>query len=280
MAAQQAVTNRNADVPAASLPCVDLLGVKFHKVTAAGAASHILEELDAGRGGVLVTPNLHLMYLMERNPDFARIVRNADLVTADGMPPVWASRLQGTPLPERVPGSDLIFVVPEFAARAGRSVFFLGGSCDAAGATARALSERHPSLKVAGFYCPPMGFEKNDLEWMKISQLLLAARPEIIFVALGSPKQEAAIERLRALLPGSWWIGVGYAMSFASGQARRAPMWMQRIGLEWVHRFLHEPRRLFARYFINGVPLAAKLFATAVLRRLGILRMPGEPSTT
>lgn len=275
IASRQVVEVVAADRPfRAAIPSIDLLGVRFDGVTAAGAARHILDALDAGRGGVLVTPNLHLMHLTRRDPDFARMVREADLVTADGMPPVWASRLQGTPLPERVPGSDLIFVVPEFAARAGRSVYFLGGAPGAAEESMRVLARRYPALKAAGSYCPPMGFEKNEAEWERMSARLLAARPDIIFVALGSPKQEAVIERLRRLLPGSWWLGVGYALSFASGQARRAPKWAQRAGLEWIHRFVQEPRRLFSRYFVHGIPFAMMLFGSAGLRRLGVLPLP------
>src|SRR6185369_10844447 len=133
---------------------------------------------------------------------------------------------------------------------------------------AKTLLEKNPSLKIAGTYWPPPGFDKSDQEIVKIVEALAAAQPDIVFVALGSPKQEHLIERIRGELPGAWWLGVGISFSFVCGNVRRAPRWMQLIGLEWVHRFLQEPRRLFKRYFVSGLPFATSLLTHAAATRL------------
>ena len=103
----------------------------------------------------------------------------------------------------------------------------------------------------------------------EIIQVLSETRPDIVYVALGSPKQEKLIARLRPVLPGAWWLGVGNSFSFLSGEVRRAPVWMQRTGVEWVHRLIQEPRRLFRRYVVDGLPFAARMFAAALRARFG-----------
>ena len=247
------------------LPTVDLRGVRVHAVSEADAICHMMAELDAGRGGMVVTPNLDHLHRCLHDIAFAAMVSEADLVLADGMPLVWAARLQGTPLPQRVAGSNLITSLSQGAAHAGRSVFLLGGSPGTAEGAARALSEKFPSLKVVGTLCPPVGFE-NDVGMMaEIIQKLSAARPDIVFVALGSPKQERLIVKLRPLLPHSWWLGVGISFSFLCGDVRRAPLWMQRCGMEWLHRLVQEPRRLFRRYVVVGIPFAFSLLGKSTL---------------
>jgi N-acetylglucosaminyldiphosphoundecaprenol N-acetyl-beta-D-mannosaminyltransferase len=97
---------------------------------------------------------------------------------------------------------------------------------------------------------------------------LLASSPDVVFVALGSPKQERVIGELRSLLPAAWWLGIGISFSFVSGAVQRAPLWVQRLGLEWLHRLVQEPRRLARRYLVDGLPFAARLFANALVQRL------------
>jgi len=264
----QAATRRPEALGNRTLPAVELNGVSLHSITEAGCIDHILSELDNARGGVVVPPNLDHLRRCKKKVSFSALVAEADLVVADGMPLVWASRLQKTPLPERVAGSDLISSLSARAAERGRSIYMLGGAPGTAHAAAKVLQQRHPNLHVAGVCCPPFGFEKDDAHVQRIAEDLAAAQPDIIFVALGSPKQELLIERIRRYCPNAWWLGVGNSFSFLSGDVRRAPLWMQKRGLEWAHRLLQEPRRLFKRYLVFGIPFALKLFAGATVKRL------------
>ncbi len=249
------------------LPTVRLRGVNLHAITEAGCIQHVLNALDQGHGGVVVTPNLDHLRRCLKDIRFGALVAEADLVVADGMPLIWASRLQGTPLPERVAGSDLISSLSAAAAEKGRSIFLLGGAPNTAEGAARVLQQRHPNLKIAGTHFPPMGFEEDDKAIEAMIAQLQAAKPDIVYVALGSPKQELLIEQLRRLLPQAWWLGVGNSFSFLCGHVPRAPLWMQKSGLEWAHRLIQEPRRLFKRYVVVGLPFAVSMLAVAISQR-------------
>jgi N-acetylglucosaminyldiphosphoundecaprenol N-acetyl-beta-D-mannosaminyltransferase len=242
--------------------------VKLHAVTESQVINHILDALDGGRGGVVVTPNLDHLRRYVRDLSFGALIAEADLIVADGMPLVWASRLQGTPLPERVPGSTLISTLSAAAGARKRTVFMLGGDHGTADAAAAALQLKYPSCLVVGTHFPPFGFQDNPKDMSVIIQKLSDAKPDIVYVALGSPKQEVLIGRLRSILPNAWWIGVGNSFSFLAGRVRRAPVWMQRIGMEWMHRLCQEPKRLFKRYLIVGVPFAASLLTKSTMRGL------------
>lgn len=252
--------------PSARLPRVHLHGMSVHAMTEVACVRHILDELDAGRGGWVVTPNLDHARRWRRDPDFADLCRRADLVTADGMPLVWASRLQGTPLPERVAGSNLIDSLSRAAADRGRSVFLLGGDEGVAEEAADVLKRRYPTLRIAGTHYPPFGFEHDRAQSAAIVESVTKAAPDIVFVAVGSPKQERLIAQLRPLLPQTWWLGVGISFSFLADRVKRAPRWMQRMGLEWVHRLAQEPRRLGRRYLVEGMPFATTLLAASTWR--------------
>ncbi len=261
--------HRRIDPPVRSprrLPIIDLHGVKLHAVTEKECIQHILDELTSNRGGVVVTPNLDHLRRCVRDLNFGALVAEADLIVPDGMPLVWASRIQGTPLPERVAGSNLISSLSAAAAESGRSIFLLGGAEGTAEGAAKLLIERHPNLKIAGTFCPRLGFDKNPKQMAEIAQKLTETKPDIVFVALGSPKQEHVIAKLRPSLAGAWWLGVGVSFSFLTGHVKRAPLWMQRLGIEWLHRLFQEPRRLFKRYVVVGIPFASSLFSRATVR--------------
>lgn len=249
------------------LPVVRIRGVELHAITEQQCIDHILDALKSGFGGSVVTPNLDIIRRCTRDLNFAALVSEADLVVADGTPLIWASRLAGTPLPQRIAGSDLIKSLTAAAAIAGRSVFLLGGLPCAAEGAAAVLKAASPSLVVAGTYCPPVGFENDPDEMDRISQMLADARPDIVWVALGSPKQENLINRLRDVLPAAWWLGVGISFSFLTGDVRRAPRWLQKLGLEWLHRMSQEPKRLAKRYLVDGLPFCASLMLGAALQR-------------
>jgi N-acetylglucosaminyldiphosphoundecaprenol N-acetyl-beta-D-mannosaminyltransferase len=249
-----------------ALPEVELCGLGVHAMSQVECVEHVLSELDAGRGGWVVTPNLDHLRRARRDGEFRALCAEATLRVVDGQLLVWALALQRTPVPERVTGSDLVPALAAAAAARARSVFLLGGNPGTADAAAAVLRARHPGLAVAGTACPPPGFDTDALAMARLARALLDARPDVVSVALGSPKQERVIQHLRRDLPGVWWLGVGIAFSFLAGEVRRAPRWMQHAGLEWLHRVGQEPGRLFARYFVHGLPFAARLLASAAVR--------------
>jgi N-acetylglucosaminyldiphosphoundecaprenol N-acetyl-beta-D-mannosaminyltransferase len=254
--------------PGSDLPAVRVGGVRIHALTEAQSVEHILGQLDAGRGGWVVTVNLDHLRLFSRHPEYAGLCALASLTVADGMPLVWASSLQGTPLPERIAGSSLLWSLTAGAARSGRAVFLLGGSPGTAHGAALVLRQRYPALRVAGTHCPSAGFENDPQSISNLAARLSAAAPDIVYVGLGKPKQDLLINQLGARLPQTWFVGVGISFSFVCGAMLRAPAWMQRLGLEWLHRLAQEPRRLAARYLVHGVPMAAGLLSGAAIQRL------------
>lgn len=249
-------------------PTVELEGVRLHALDEPQCVTLVVEASAAGRGGWIVTPNLDHQRRLRADDALRARYRRADLSVADGMPLVWACRLQGTPLPGRVAGSDLIWSLSGAAAVRGLSVYLLGGDPGTADEAARSLCAHYADLRVAGTACPAPGFEGRSGELQDLIVRLAAARPDIVFVALGSPKQEALIERLRPVLPAAWWMGVGISFSFLAGRVQRAPPWVRRLGCEWIHRTAQEPRRLVRRYLIEGLPFAAALLARSALRGL------------
>ncbi len=255
-----------------SLPRVLLRGVQIHAITEAQCVEHIFHELDTGRGGCVVTHNLDHLRRLEKDRSFAALSASASLVLADGMPLIWASRLVGQPLPQRVTGSNLVSSLSAAAAQRGRSIFLLGGAPGTAHAAACVLRQRHPTLSIAGVACPPVGFDSDSQYVTRLVSTLTAADPDIIFVALGSPKQEQLIHRLHRQLPDAWWLGVGISFSFLCGHVRRAPRWMRRVGLEWAHRLAQEPWRLGRRYLLEGLPFGIRLLASSAWQALSMRR--------
>lgn len=243
-------------------------GVVVDAVSEADAVAQIIEAASMDVGGLVVTPNIDHLHLIDRGSWLGAAYAEADLTLADGMPLVWASRLLGQPLPERVAGSSLLWSLSAAAARAGIGVYLLGGSPGAAETTARALRQRHPDLIVAGTSCPPRGFERRRGAIDDIAAELRAAAPGIVFTALGAPKQELLNARLHRELPNVWFLGVGAALDMAAGHVQRAPRWAQRAGVEWVYRLVQEPRRMAHRYLVAGIPYATRLlFHAAVAGR-------------
>lgn len=250
------------------LPVTCLPGLRLHAITRARCVSFVMEELGAGRGGVIVTPNLDHLRRLQRDASFRALYDAARLRVADGMPLLWAARLQGTPLPERVAGSDLTHdLAAGLATRRGR-LYLLGGDPGVAQQAGSVLASVHPGLELAGVACPQPGFESDPAAMVALREALVGANPDLVYVALGSPKQERLIHELRSLLPRTWWIGVGISFSFVTGAVRRAPRWMRACGLEWMHRLAQEPRRLARRYLLDGIPFALWLLPACVLRRL------------
>ncbi|MCW2763569.1 MAG: glycosyl transferase, WecB/TagA/CpsF family [Marmoricola sp.] len=251
-------------------------GIGFDVVTETQVAARVMDELDAGRGGCIVTPNVDI-HRQLRRPEYADIAERADLVVADGMPIVWASRLQGDPLPERVSGASLVWGLSRAAASRGRTVFLLGAQPEVAALAAEVLAHRVPGLEVVGTCSPEPGFERSDEEFAGFTELLVRAAPDLVFCAFGFPKQERCMVRLMEQLPTAWFLGCGGSLDFIAGKTRRAPGFLQRAGLEWLHRLAQEPRRLGRRYLVHGLPHAARLLVrSSALGLAGRARARGD----
>jgi N-acetylglucosaminyldiphosphoundecaprenol N-acetyl-beta-D-mannosaminyltransferase len=239
----------------------------------AGVVDFVVDAWTMGRGGSIVTVNIDILRRMVADQELARLVGGASLVVADGMPLVWAARLAGRPLPERVTGAALVLALSAAAATSTRSLYLIGGDTGIPEAAGAALSQRFPGVRIAGTESPPFGFEHDEERVAGILARVSTARPGLVLVGLGCPKQENLIARMRPLLPQAWFLGCGAGIPMAAGQFRRAPTVMQRMGAEWVHRLALEPRRLARRYLVDDLPFALALLGGAAVERVG--RRPG-----
>ena len=232
---------------------VDLFGLSIHNVTLDGSLRWLKESLSGAGRHYVVTLNVDHVVRLQKDPEFRQAYRGASLVVADGMPILWASRLLGKPLKERVTGSDLVPGACRLAAGSGHAVYFLGGSKGVAEKAAENLRSVLPALRVAGCDSPPFGFESDPLEDQRVVERINQAKPDILFLALGAPKQEkwvaGHIHRLEIKVA----FCIGSALDYPAGAAKRAPRWMQRGGLEWLWRLFREPRRLVYRYLVDDM---------------------------
>lgn len=245
-----------------------IMGLRVAALTEHDAVQNVIGSALEDAGTWMITANLDHLRRYHCEPLARRLLDSADAVVADGAPLVWASRIAGTPLPERVAGADLVWSVSAAADRAGVPIFLLGGNPGVADASARILRAHFPGLDICGTLCPPLGFERDVDEMARIELAVKRAQPGVVMVALGFPKQDILIERLRLALPGVSFIGIGISLSFVCGDEPRSPAWTQAAGLEWVHRLIHEPTRLARRYVIRGIPFAARLLCSAAKHRV------------
>jgi N-acetylglucosaminyldiphosphoundecaprenol N-acetyl-beta-D-mannosaminyltransferase len=251
-----------------SLPTCELLGMTLARTDETGLLDHMFGGLARGAGGWVVTANLDFLRRYVKHPEMRSLYGAADIAVADGMPLVWAARLQGDQLPERVAGSALVWSLAERAAREGRSIYLLGGEPRANEEAVGVLRGRWPALTVVGHSSPTVASPPTPAQLAPLRDELVRLAPDLILVGMGSPKQEQLIQALRPYLPKAWMMGVGISFSFVSGRVRRAPVWMQKSGLEWVWRLSQEPRRLARRYLVEDLPFSVELFARALWRRV------------
>lgn len=223
----------------------------------------------------IATVNAQFIDLARHHSRFAGILDRCELCVADGIPLVWASRLLGSPLPGRVNGTDLMIRLSQEAARQGWSVYFLGGRPGAGEAAARHLAQDYPGLRVVGIDCPPMGFANDPAADAAASRRIEDCAPDIVFVALGAPRQELWIDAHRHL-PAKVMLGVGGSFELVAGTLRRAPVFLQKTGCEWLWRLAMEPGRLWKRY-LTGNSIFVAIVLTQWLARLGSsLRTPAS----
>jgi N-acetylglucosaminyldiphosphoundecaprenol N-acetyl-beta-D-mannosaminyltransferase len=253
---------------------IGILGAYVDCVTLAEATQRVHEFIESGLPHQVVTVNVDFIRQAQDDKLFMEVINRSDLAIADGMPLVWASGWLGDKLPERVTGVELVDQCCGFAAREGYRVFLLGGADGVAQSAAGVLTERHPGLQVAGAYSPPIG-EFSEEEDRKIVEMIKEARPHILLVAFGAPKQDTWIAKHQQSLSVPLALGVGGVFNFLTGRVKRAPIWMQRRGLEWLYRVSQEPARLWRRYFVNDLPVVTRLaFVALQMRMLSLFMSP------
>jgi N-acetylglucosaminyldiphosphoundecaprenol N-acetyl-beta-D-mannosaminyltransferase len=228
------------------MPRVDILGVHIDAQTFAEATTTLLQwTQDDGKRYVCTCPVYTLMMCRE-NPDVDRALNRADMVTADGIPVVWLQRRLGVGNAERVYGPDLLLALCEAS---GIRHAFWGGLPGVPEMLVAKLTERFPGINIVGSYAPPVSELYGRVDQAAVERLN-ASGAQIVWVGLGSPKQDLWMALHRPLLEAPLLIGVGAAFDLIAGTKRQAPRWMQRSGLEWVYRLLQEPGRLGRRYLV------------------------------
>ncbi|RJP18241.1 MAG: WecB/TagA/CpsF family glycosyltransferase [Candidatus Omnitrophota bacterium] len=256
---------------------IEILGVQIDNITGDEALDRIRRMIVSGRPHQIITPAIEQVICARRDAEFNRVLAEADLVVPDGMQVIFASRLHKTPLKERITGVDLVPKICQLAAAEGHSVFFLGGEEGVADQTAHTLKYRFPELKIAGAYCPPYKFEENPEEEAKTIHAVQAAKPDVLFVAFGAPRQEKWIHRRKNDLRVPVMIGVGGAFNFIIGREKRAPQWIQNLGMEGLYRLFQRPRGLWKRIILNAPYFFLLLFDRLSYRtqkRIALLTRP------
>jgi N-acetylglucosaminyldiphosphoundecaprenol N-acetyl-beta-D-mannosaminyltransferase len=257
----------------------NLMGLPIDRLTKEEAIEHILTASARGDGGWVITPNVDILRQVNRDEALRQLLEKATLRLADGAPLVWASRMQQQPLPERIPGASFIWWLSAAAARSGVPIFLLGAAPGVARKAGQLLQEDIPGLHVAGTHCPPLGFEHSTEATAAIIESIGAANPGIVFCGLGCPKQERLMAYLVEIFPHIWFLASGGSLDFIAGVTTRAPEWMQKAGLEWLHRLTHEPKRLFKRYVLDDIPFALRLLARASRQRRRLRKPDWELGT-
>lgn len=227
----------------------------------AGAIDAVEALVERGQGGFVVTPNIDHVVIAETSAPFQEAYRDAALSIADGMPLVWASRFLGRTLPERISGSDIMGPLFERAAKKKWRLYFLGAGPGVAEEAARRVTAQY-GAQVVGVDSPKISIDPDAAENKPVLERIRAAKPDLLFVALGAPKQEIWMHRFSKAYAPAVALGIGAGLDFVAGAVQRAPAWMQKSGLEWAYRLSREPKRLWRRYLVNDPKFLAVLART------------------
>lgn len=247
-------------------PPIALFGVAFDNLTLRETVSRIEGMIASRRSHYVVTANVDFLAVARRDLELQHILLNAHLVLCDGTPLVWASRLFGNPLPERVAGADVVPELIRVAAEKKYRLFFLGATEESNTQAIARLRAQFPDLEI-GHYSPPFR-PLHELDNAEIIRRIRAAKPDLLFVAFGCPKAEKWLATHYAELGVPVAIGVGATIDFLAGRVKRAPLWMQHGGVEWIYRLCQEPRRLFQRYATD-----LWFFGRAVVRQCWTMKL-------
>ena len=230
-------------------PRIQMMGCTIDNLSMEETLQTVEGFIASGRPHQHVVVNVDKLVKAQNDPELRQIINDCALINADGMPVVWASRLLGKPLKERVAGVDLFEALMARAARKGWRVYLLGAKEDIVSRVHQLYQARFPELVFAGYR---NGYWKPEEESGVVDQIA-AARADLLFVAISSPKKEQFLGAYQARMKIPFAMGVGGTFDVAAGKVKRAPVWMQKSGLEWFYRCLQEPRRMFRRYFIEDM---------------------------
>ena len=245
-------------------PSITMMGCRIDNLSMEETLVRIEEFIRSGKPHQHVVVNVDKLVKASRDEELRRIINACALVNVDGMPVVWASRLLGKPLKERVAGVDLFEALMRRAGERGWRVFLLGARPEVVAGVAETYGRRYPELVIAGWRD---GYWQGEAQEAQVAEQIRASRADLLFVAIGSPKKEQFLGRWQETMRIPFAMGVGGTFDVAIGRVKRAPRWMQRAGLEWFYRFLQEPRRMFRRYFIEDMAFVWLLLKEAAHMR-------------
>ena len=240
---------------------IKFMNTEIDNLTMKETLKRIDELIKENKNAYVVTPNVDHIIQLERGGELVEVYKNADLILTDGKPLIWISKWYGTPIKEKISGSDLFPRLCHLASKRGYKLFFLGAAEGVAAKAAENLKEKYEGLQVVGTYSPPFGFEKDEVEMKKIINMIKDVEPHILIVGLGCPKQELFIFHNKDELNVPISLGLGASLDFEAGNIKRAPKWMADHGFEWVYRIFQDPKRLAKRYLKDDIKifkLAAK----------------------
>ena len=224
-------------------------------VTEAEAIEYIEKCVRERKIGHVITPNVDQIVRIEKDQYFKEICDNAELLLVDGHPLMWIAKWYGTPIKEKICGSDLVPHLCEVASKKGYRVFLLGAAEGVAAKAARNLEKDYPGIIIAGTYSPPIGFEKDEAEINKIIRILLDSKADLLFVGMGVPKQDKFIYENMQKYKVPMSFSIGATIDFIAGEQTRAPRWMTDHGIEWIYRLFSDPKRMFKRYIIDDMKI-------------------------
>lgn len=239
---------------------IKFMNTEIDNLTMREALEAIDKLILENRNAFVVTPNVDHIVQLEKGGELCEVYKNANLILADGKPLIWISKWYGTPIKEKISGSDLFPLLCEHAVKRNYRIFFLGAAKGVAAKAAKNLSKRYPGLQIVGTYSPPMGFEKNTSELLNIEKKIKRVAPHILIVGLGCPKQELFIFHNRERLNVPISLGLGASFDFEAGNIRRAPKWMSDYGFEWLFRIFQDPKRLIKRYLFDDCKIIYMIF--------------------
>ena len=232
---------------------IEFLNTYIDNLTASEAKNAVDSFIQAGGNHYVVTPNSDIVVKMQDDTELKEICDKADLILTDGQIVVKLSRYLGNPIKERVCMTDFVWDVFDLAIKKDYRVFLFGGKEDVLFKATENIKKRLPELNIVDSYSPPFGFEKNEEILEEANRRIKASGADILIVFLGCPKQEKFIYQNKDKYQVPISITMGGCVDFIAGKVKRAPLWMQNIGLEWFYRFLQEPKRMFRRYFVDDI---------------------------